>query len=218
MTAADCISALRLALVLLIWPFALFGQGRLVGIGLILAGLTDVADGYLARRLHQTSRRGARWDAIADTSLMVSAAAWLEVLHPEIVRDNAALLAVAVIAYAASTSTSLIVHGRLVDPRQLSSKVAGGLLYAFALITLLTGAYEPLLLTLALLALTIACAEAVVVAVVRKRAERMTTPARAAASRQRSQTPHASNDVASSASPITSSPTSVAATSRSTRP
>ena len=218
MTAADCISALRLTLVPLIWPFALFGQGRLVGIGLILAGMTDVADGYLARRLHQTSRRGARWDAIADTSLMVSAAAWLEVLHPEIVRDNAALLAVAVIAYAASTSTSLIVHGRLVDPRQLSSKVAGGLLYAFALITLLTGAYEPLLLTLALLALTIACAEAVVVAVVRKRAERMTTPARVAASRQRSQTPHASNDVASSASPITSSPTSVAATSRSTRP
>lgn len=218
MTAADRVSALRLALVPLIWPFALAGQGRLVGMGLILAGLTDVADGYLARRLNQRSRRGARWDAIADAALMVSAAAWLAVLHPEIVRDNATLLAVAVIAYATSTSTSLVVDGRLVDPRQLSSKVAGGLLYAFALITVLTGAYEPLLLRLALLALTIGCAETLVVAGVRMRADRMTTPARAAASRQRSQTPHASNDDVSSASPITSSPSSVAATSRSIRP
>lgn len=218
MTAADWISALRLAMVPLIWPFALAGQARLVGIGLILAGLSDVADGYLARRLRQTSRRGARWDAIADTALMVSAGAWLGVLHPEILRHNAALLALAAIAYATSTSASLIAHGRLVDPRQLSSKVAGGLLYAFALITLLTGAYEPLLLTLALLALTIACAEALLVALVGKRAERTTTPVRAAPSKQRSQTPHASNEVVSSASPITSNPSSVAATSRSARP
>ena len=202
----------------LIWPFALAGQARLVGIGLILAGLSDVADGYLARRLRQTSRRGARWDAIADTALMVSAGAWLGVLQPEIVRDNAALLAVAAIAYATSTSASLIAQGRLVDPRQLSSKVAGGLLYAFALITLLTGAYEPLLLTLALFALTVACAEALLVALVGKRAERMTTPDRATPSMQRSQTPHASNEVVSSASPIASNPSSVAATSRSGRP
>ena len=202
----------------LVWPFALAGQARLVGIGLILAGLSDVADGYLARRLGQTSRRGARWDAIADTALMVSAGAWLGLLHPEIVRDNAALLAIAAMAYATSTSASLIAQGRLVDPRQLSSKVAGGLLYAFALITLLTGAYEPPLLTLALLAFTIAYAEALLVALVGMRAERMTTPLSAAPSMQRSQTPHASNEVVSSASPITSNPSSVAATSRSARP
>jgi len=202
----------------LIWPFALAGQARFVGVGLILAGLSDVADGYLARRLRQTSRRGARWDAIADTALMVSAGAWLGLLHPEIVRDNAPLLAIAAMAYATSTSASLIAQGRLVDPRQLSSKVAGGLLYAFALITLLTGAYEPLLLTLALFALTVACADALLVALVGKRAERMTTPDRATPSMQRSHTPHASNEVVSSASPIASNPSSVAATSRSGRP
>src|SRR5438874_13316847 len=92
MAAADYLSFLRLLLVPLIWLVALQGQSRLVGVGLIAAGVTDALDGYLARRLGQVSTRGARLDAIADIVLLVSAAAWLQLLHPDIARDNGALL------------------------------------------------------------------------------------------------------------------------------
>jgi phosphatidylglycerophosphate synthase len=211
MSAADCVTFLRLLLVPFIWLLALQGQGRLVGFGLILAGVTDVLDGYLARRLGQVSTRGARLDAVADLTLLVSAAGWLQLLHPEIARDNGALLATTAALYAGGVTAGLIVFRRVVDPRQLTSKIAGGSLYVFAVITLLTGDYEPLLLRLALLALIVSSVESIVTAI-------RTIQASGIASSNRSQAPQASNDVASSPSPITSIPTSAMPTANEIRP
>lgn len=209
MSAADCLTFSRLLLVPFIWLLALQGQGRLVGFGLIVAGATDVLDGYLARRLGQVSTRGARLDAIADVVLLVSAAAWLQLLHPQIARDNGALLAIAALVYLAGVTAGLITFRRAVDPRQLSSKIAGGALYAVALFTLLTGDYEPLLLRLALLALTVSSMESIVTAI-------RTIQARGIASSNRSQAPQASNDVASNPSPITSIASSATPTANDT--
>jgi phosphatidylglycerophosphate synthase len=203
MSAADWISAARLLLVPLLWPLALNGHGRLVGVGLLLAGVTDLIDGQVARRAGGGSRLGARLDALADTVLLISAAAWLQILHPEILRENGALVAVTATVYAASLAAGVVAFRRLVDPLQLSAKVAGGMLYAFALITFLTGAYEPLLLTVAALALAFSSAEGVVVAI-------RTIHANARARRQRSHAPHASKDVASN----TGAASSIAASTR----
>jgi phosphatidylglycerophosphate synthase len=202
-TAADWLSAARVLLVLLIWPLALVGQGRLVGLGLILAGATDVLDGYLARRTGP-SVHGARLDAIADILVVVSAAAWLQILVPGILRDNLALLGITAAAYAASMAVSFVTFGRLVDPRQLSSKVAGATLYGFALVTLIASAYYPLLLRLAALALILASLETIL------RAATATIQARGSASKQRSHKPQAPNDVGSMASPMTSTTSSPA--------
>src|SRR5436190_20064732 len=128
MPAADYLSFLRLLLVPLIWLVALQGQSRLVGVGLIAAGVTDALDGYLARRLGQVSTRGARLDAIADIVLLVSAAAWLQLLRPDIARDDGPLLLVAAGLYACGVAADLVAFRRAVDPRQLSSKIAGGAL------------------------------------------------------------------------------------------
>jgi len=211
MSAADCLTLSRLLLVPFIWLLALQGQGRLVGFGLIGAGLTDVLDGYLARRLGQVSTHGGRLDAIADLVLLVSAAAWLQLLHPEIARDNGSLLAAAAALYAGGVATGVIVFRRVVDPRQLTSKIAGGALYMFGVITLLTGDYEPLLLRLALLALIVSSVESIIAAI-------RTIHASGIASSNRSQAPQASNDVASSPSPITSIPTSAMPTANEIRP
>ena len=209
MSAADCLTFSRLLLVPFIWLLALQGQGRLVGFGLIVAGATDVLDGYLARRLGQVSTRGARLDAIADIVLLVSAAAWLQLLHPEIARDNGALLATTAALYACGVAAAVIAFRRVVDPSQLTSKIAGGALYAVALFTLLTGDYEPLLLRLALLALTVSSMESIVTAI-------RTIQARGIASSNRSQAPQASNDVASNPSPITSIASSATPTANDT--
>jgi CDP-diacylglycerol--glycerol-3-phosphate 3-phosphatidyltransferase len=202
-SAADWLSASRLFLVVLLWPAAMAGEGRLVGVGLVVAAATDVLDGYLARRLSVASVRGARLDAIADTSLMVSAGAWLQLLHPRLVTDNLALLGAAGGLYVAAVVATSLAFRRLVNPRQLSAKAAGGLLYGFALITFLTSVYEPLLLTVALLALGIASVEALVAAII-------TIHATGIASRVRSQSPQPTNEVGSSSRATKSITTSAA--------
>src|SRR2546430_12123120 len=83
MSAADWLSAARLILVALLWPVAVTGNGRVLAVGLIVAGVTDALGGYVARRLQQASRRGARLDAVADMVGMVSAAAWVGLLPPQ---------------------------------------------------------------------------------------------------------------------------------------
>jgi cardiolipin synthase (CMP-forming) len=211
MTAADWLSASRLALAAALWLPALMGHGRVVGIGLILAGITDALDGRLARRLGTASRLGARLDASADLALMISAGCWLGILHPALWTDNSTWLVLAALMYIVSSAVSWLAFGRLVDPSQVTGKLAGGLLYGFALVTLLSGAAEPLLLRIALLALALACAETLVRAI-------STIQASGIASSTRSHAPHAPNGVASKTAPSTSIATSAAPATRQITP
>jgi len=207
MSAADWLSGSRLALTGLLWPAALLGQARVVGIGLVLAAITDVLDGLLARRLGTVSKRGARLDAFADLVIMFSAGCWLAILHPTLLTENAASLAAVAVMYVASTTASWLAFRRLVDPRQLTGKLAGGLLYGFALLTLLSGTAEPLLLRIGLLALAASCAETFI------RAMR-TIQVRGIASSARSHKPHASKGVTNKAAPRASIATSAAPATR----
>jgi len=201
MSAADWLSASRLALAVLLWPVALAGNGRLIAIGLVVAATTDVLDGRLARRAGATSPRGARLDALADFVIMVSAGCWLAILHPILLSENAGWLVSVAVIYAASTAASWLAFRRLVDPRQLTGKLAGGLLYGFALLTLFAGTAEPLLLRIGLLALAGSSGETFVRAI---RTIQVSGIARSALSHR----PHASNGVASKTAPSASIATS----------
>jgi phosphatidylglycerophosphate synthase len=229
---ADALSATRLVLTAVLWFAALHGSGRLVGLGLLLAGATDFLDGHLARRLNQTSSRGAQLDSFADAALLVSATAWIELLHPEILRENTALLAAASGIYLASFLTSLIKFHRLGNLHLFSSRVAGGSLYSFALVTLITGVYEAPLLWLAAAALIASSAETLVAHLVlsavdenmgsivlaeRRRAEIRTIHPIGSARKQRSQAPQSANVDGTSASPTSSMPISTAPTASETR-
>jgi cardiolipin synthase (CMP-forming) len=229
---ADALSATRLVLTAVLWFAALNGSGRLVGLGLLLAGATDFLDGYLARRLNQTSTHGAQLDSLADSALLISATAWIELLHPEILRENTVLVAVAAGLYLVSLLTSLLKFHRLANLHLFSSRVAGGGLYSFAVVTLLTGVYEPLLLWLATAALIVSSAETLVaqlapsavdenigsiVLAVRRRAESRTIHPIGSARKQRSQAPQPANVDGTSASPTSSMPISAAPAASETR-
>jgi phosphatidylglycerophosphate synthase len=201
MSAADCLSVSRLSLAAVLWLPALMGEGRVVGIGLVIAAITDVLDGRVARHLETASRHGARLDALADLVLMVSAGCWLSILHPTLLTGNSGWLWLAALTYIMSTLASWLAFGRLVDPTQVTGKLAGGLLYGFALLTLLSGTAEPLLLRIALLALGLSSAETFVTAM---RTIHVSGIARSA----RSHTPQAVNGVVSNTAPSTSIATS----------
>jgi cardiolipin synthase (CMP-forming) len=229
---ADAITWLRLLILPAIWWFALAGQGRVVGLGLLLAGLTDFLDGFVARRLGQASPTGARLDLIADTLLLLSAAVWLELVHPEIVRENGALVAVTFSIYFVAMAMGLLKFRRLPNLHLYSSKVAGGLLYAFAVITLLIGSYDRLLLALAAFAFMVSSAETLagqlvypavdvrmgsVLLVRRRRQETRTVQAMGSDRKQRSHAPTA-NVVGSDARPIRSTPMAAAPSQKDSGP
>jgi phosphatidylglycerophosphate synthase len=230
---ADVLSAARLLLIPAIWFAALLGNGRLVGVGLLVAGATDFFDGYVARRLGQESAAGARLDSLADNVLLISAMAWIELLHPEILRDNTTLVVATFGFYVASLSAGMIKFHQLGNLHLYSSRVAGGALYSFAVITLLVGAYEPLLLWLATGAFMVSSAETLVGQLLlsgvdenmgsiflaaRRRAEIRTIQPIGSARKHRSQEPHSANVVGSTASPTSSTATSAAPNANETCP
>jgi len=81
LTWANAITCLRL---LLVAPFLYFYASNRFQIALavfVLAGLTDLADGYVARKLDQRSRLGRLFDPIADKILTTSAFLALAIPH-----------------------------------------------------------------------------------------------------------------------------------------
>jgi phosphatidylglycerophosphate synthase len=222
---ADTLSGLRLLLIPALWLAALVGNGRLVGIGLLVAGATDFLDGFLARRLGQESRTGARLDSLADNLLLLSAMAWIELLHPEILRENTVLVAATLGIYLVSLSTGLIKFHQLGNLHLYSSKIAGAALYSFAVITLVIGAYEPPLLWLAAAAFMVSSGETLaaqllfsavdedmgsVVRALKMRADISTIHTMGSARKPRSQAPQSANAVVSSPSPTSNMPISAA--------
>lgn len=200
---------------------------------MLASGATDFFDGYLARRLGQESAAGARLDSLADNLLLISAMAWIELLHPEILRDNTVLVVATFGIYLASLSAGLIKFHQLGNLHLYSSKVAGGALYLFAVTTLITGAYEPLLLWLAAAAFMVSSAETLLAQLLlsavdenmgsiflalRRRADSRTIQPIGNARKARSQAPHSANVVGSSASPTSSKATSAAPNTNETNP
>jgi cardiolipin synthase (CMP-forming) len=230
---ANALSGMRMLLIPALWIAALLGNGRFVGVGLLVAGATDFLDGHLARRLGQESAAGARLDSLADNLLLISAMAWIELLHPEILRDNVVLVLATFGIYFTSLSVGLIKFHQLGNLHLYSSKVTGGALYSFAVITLITGAYMPLLLWLAGAAFMVSSAEtllgqllfsevdenmgSILLALIR-RAESRTIQPIGSARKQRSHAPHSANVVGSRASPTSSTATSTAANANETGP
>ena len=193
---ADVTSVARLLLApAVVWCGAA-GQGRLAGVLLVLAAATDIVDGRMARRRGPT-RRGALLDAIADTALLLATSVALTLLHPEILTEQGAIVAASGAVYGIGLVATWHAERRLVDPRQLTSKIAGGALYALALLTFFSGVYVPVLLAIALLALALSGAEAIL------RATR-TIQLSATPSTARSHAPHHMNGV-SSKTPATAS-------------
>jgi CDP-diacylglycerol--glycerol-3-phosphate 3-phosphatidyltransferase len=96
-TIPNVLSGLRLSSVPVLLVLARQGYADAFLLLLIFALLTDIADGYLARRLRQESEFGARLDSWGDFSIYLSTPLCAWWLSPEIVRREAPLV-IAVLA------------------------------------------------------------------------------------------------------------------------
>lgn len=142
-SAADRLTALRLALLPVLWVLALLRLPVLLGVGVAIAGLTDMLDGYLARRSHQSTPFGSRFDSIADHLLSASMLIWLLWLRPHFFRQQLPLL----LLWAAFALSVLLVgwvrFRRFGDLHLYSSKAAAILGNLFGISLLILGTYSP---------------------------------------------------------------------------
>ncbi len=158
-TIPNQLTAVRLVLIPVMW-FSAFARAPLwIGVGLIVALISDALDGYLARRLNMVSEFGARLDSLADLILTLSAVLWILMLRPEVIADNLAVLAIAAILYLTALGVGWIKFGPLADLSLYSAKLAGLTEYLFLIHTFLTVGYNQTVFTIAAGSSLFSCAE-----------------------------------------------------------
>jgi phosphatidylglycerophosphate synthase len=170
-TLPNRITTLRFAALPILWLLAGLRETSLLAIGLLLAALTDVIDGFVARRTGTATPLGSRLDSVADHLLTASTVLWLVLLRPDFfVRERVALLAWATLAI-----TVLIVgwirFRRIGGLHLYSAKVAGTAGYLFAIWLLFAASYPPIAFYLVLGLATVAAAETLIVFLVASRVD-----------------------------------------------
>ncbi|MEA3419921.1 MAG: CDP-alcohol phosphatidyltransferase family protein [Campylobacterota bacterium] len=101
--------------------------------------LSDALDGYFARKLHQTSKLGAKLDSLGDiaTYLSVPFAVWW--LWPEIILREAPFIIAAILIFIAPAFFSLSKFGELVSYHTWITKASALLMSAGLIVMLATG-------------------------------------------------------------------------------
>jgi phosphatidylglycerophosphate synthase len=132
----------RLLAVPILWILALRNLQTALGIGLLLALITDVLDGQAARWLKQNSELLSRLDAMVDKVLTASVIGWLILLKPEIFRDHQLLVGVALVLGLLSWGLGLFKFGRPTALHLYSGRVGGLVQAAFVLHAFLSGGFN----------------------------------------------------------------------------
>lgn len=138
----NLLTGLRLAVLPVLWVFAVLGRPGIVGAGLLLAWLTDALDGFLARRLGAVTTWGSRLDSIADLCLFVSALAWVTMLRPEFLHEHAVALGIWLVLGAAAYMVGWLRFRRVADLHLYSAKAANFLGFFFVTYLITFGTYS----------------------------------------------------------------------------
>lgn len=135
----NLLSRLRLVLAPVLLALAFLGAAQAFLWVLIVAFVSDAADGFLARRLGLVSEAGARLDSLADlaTWAVLPLACWL--LRPDFVVAEWPWIALLVTSLLAPLLLGWIRYGRLTSYHTWGAKLSAVLL-AFSLVALFAGA------------------------------------------------------------------------------
>ena len=110
----------------------------------VLAGLTDLLDGYFARKKQMVTSVGQRLDSVADIAFGLSTAYFLFTRMSTLHAVNRTLVAVMVLLGVAYLATALIKFGRINLVHTNLFRVAGASVYVCFVVSFF---FEPLLLT-----------------------------------------------------------------------
>ena len=169
---ADHLTAARLLALPVLWVLALTDRPAALGIGLGLAGLTDVLDGPVARRTGRSTRFGSQLDSIADMLLMGSTVVWMALLRPSFFSDNAVALMVWLGIGTAALVVTWIRLGRFGDLHLYSAKAAGVVGHVFAIWLFIVGSYSRAFWALTIGLAILAASETLLAGLIRRPGDR----------------------------------------------
>jgi len=102
-----------------------------------IAGLTDVADGYIARKLKMVTALGARIDSVADIFFYIVLLLLLFLNYRWVFTENAALFVAILVIKFLSIIVSRIKFGKIVFLHTLANKLTGFLVFVAVPIVML---------------------------------------------------------------------------------
>jgi phosphatidylglycerophosphate synthase len=159
----NALSVSRLLAAPVLIALAFRDHRRAFAIVLIAALVTDVLDGWMARRLSLQSPFGAMLDSAADITTLIAAAVGIAAFHPQVWREHAIAITAVLGGWFVVCVLALVRYRRLSSFHTYASKVAGyalgffiaalfafdfvpWLFYAAAALSLISTAEELLLL------------------------------------------------------------------------
>ena len=124
----NMLSLLRLSLVPVLLVLAVSGKADVFLQVLAISLVTDVLDGYLARRLDQISELGAKLDSCGDMFTYGSMILGIYWLWPEVFAAQAMYLLAAALSFTLPVALALSKHGEYPSYHTLAAKAAALLL------------------------------------------------------------------------------------------
>ena len=129
----NILSTLRIILALLILIVA--PNKALVFVIMLLCGITDVLDGYIARKHDYQSHLGARLDSAGDYALFIILVAYFLIWQIDLVRENLILISVILIIRISSLVVSLIRNKKVYSLHTIANKITGVVVFLGITIT-----------------------------------------------------------------------------------
>ncbi|MDO8660461.1 MAG: CDP-alcohol phosphatidyltransferase family protein [Candidatus Woesearchaeota archaeon] len=137
LNSANSLTLARVCCVPVLWVVAILQQAEFFAGVIIFAGLTDLFDGFIARRFHQTSCFGSWFDSFADNLFGVSAVFWFWLLIPEFFSQHIVVILIMFGIFVLNMSVGFYTFGRIPAHHLCSSKVSSIVGYIFSVHTLL---------------------------------------------------------------------------------
>jgi CDP-diacylglycerol--glycerol-3-phosphate 3-phosphatidyltransferase len=144
----NALSALRIAAAPAMLVLAWRGHAAAFTAVLVPALLSDVADGFLARRLGCTSATGALLDSIGDLVLFCAATIGVACLHPELIGDHRLASGTLLACWLLEPLVAFARYGRISSFHTYASKLAAYLLGVMVAVLFIWGV-PPLLFRVA---------------------------------------------------------------------
>ncbi|MBW1792262.1 MAG: CDP-alcohol phosphatidyltransferase family protein [Deltaproteobacteria bacterium] len=139
----NMLSCLRLIIAPLLLYLAWNGKTTLFLIFLITALITDCLDGYIARRLNQTSELGARLDSLGDNFIYVTVPLAIWWLRPDIIQREGVWVTIVLFSYIMPVICGFLKFKQLICYHTWGAKLSAVLLSVSIILMMINGPSLP---------------------------------------------------------------------------
>ncbi len=133
----NALSIARILLIMIVLAAAYYSHAKTAVIILIIAMLTDLFDGLIARKYKLITELGAKLDSLADYFIFMSLPLIVWLVKPSIIKPNINVIAALSLFYTLEYFIAYIFQRKIIASHLYSSKLANPLVCSFTIYALL---------------------------------------------------------------------------------